>query len=338
MEEIQRTEKVVWGTGEIGRLAVSLLQQQGVRVKYFIDNNAEMHEKTVNGIAVKDVSYYLEKHEMAEIVVACSCVFHDEIRKQLGELSITNYDFFDRNIEYERERLLSYCKRGGMEDVILYHVLKNENNIFYIDVGSNDPVFGSVTKLLYDMKEACGINIDPQEEVIGITNLERPRDINLCVGIGKENKETIFYLQGGLATGRADYVVTENCKKKRIEIKPLADIVKEYIAEKQEIQLLKIDVEGMEKEVLEGADFSNCRPWIICIESTLPMTSISNYEIWEEILYKNQYLLAFSHGVNRYYLAEERRELANRFVGIEELRRIYNIFYMERNGYNTRWN
>lgn len=44
------------------------------------------------------------------------------------------------------EYLLSFSHEKNMEDIILYHVLKPETNIFWIDVGANDPVFDSVTK------------------------------------------------------------------------------------------------------------------------------------------------------------------------------------------------
>lgn len=40
-----------------------------------------------------------------------------------------------------------------MEDIFLYHVLSDvaEKDIFYIDVGANDPVNESVTCLFYNM-------------------------------------------------------------------------------------------------------------------------------------------------------------------------------------------
>ena len=43
------------------------------------------------------------------------------------------------------EYLLSFSHEKNMEDVILYHALKRKD-IFWIDVGANDPVFSSVSK------------------------------------------------------------------------------------------------------------------------------------------------------------------------------------------------
>ncbi len=46
-------------------------------------------------------------------------------------------------------RFYSYAQE--YEDLILYVVLKNVHQIFYIDAGANDPTNMSVTKLFYDM-------------------------------------------------------------------------------------------------------------------------------------------------------------------------------------------
>lgn len=43
------------------------------------------------------------------------------------------------------EYLLSYSHEKNMEDIILYHALGKKTNLFWIDVGANDPVFVSVT-------------------------------------------------------------------------------------------------------------------------------------------------------------------------------------------------
>lgn len=44
------------------------------------------------------------------------------------------------------EYLLSFSHEKNVEDIILYHVLGRKLDVFWIDVGANDPVFSSVTK------------------------------------------------------------------------------------------------------------------------------------------------------------------------------------------------
>ena len=81
----------------------------------------------------------------------------------------------------------------------------------------------------------------------------------------------------------------------------------------------KIDVEGYEREVLEGVkDWRKFRPWIFCMESTLPCTNIPCHEQWESILLNNEYIFAFKHGINRYYVAAEREYLTDNFAKINQ--------------------
>lgn len=55
-------------------------------------------------------------------------------------------------------KLISYAQNH--EDIMLWRALKSVQNGFYVDVGANDPVLDSVTKLFYD-RGWSGINIEP---------------------------------------------------------------------------------------------------------------------------------------------------------------------------------
>lgn len=68
------------------------------------------------------------------------------------------------------------------------------------------------------------------------------------------------------------------------------------------IHFCKIDVEGFERNVLEGVDFTLHRPWVMVMESTFPTTNIPNHEKWEYILLRNNYHFVYSWGINRYYI------------------------------------
>lgn len=84
-------------------------------------------------------------------------------------------------------RFISFAQE--FEDLIIYNVLKDYvSKGTYIDVGANDPVHFSVTKIFYDMGWN-GINIEPLDDKYELLMHERPRDINLCVGLGKEEGE-----------------------------------------------------------------------------------------------------------------------------------------------------
>ncbi|HOO50534.1 MAG TPA: FkbM family methyltransferase, partial [Alphaproteobacteria bacterium] len=79
------------------------------------------------------------------------------------------------------------------------------------------------------------------------------------------------------------------------------------------IHFINIDVEGAEKDVLQGLDLTNLRPWIIVIESTLPNTQVENHSNWEELLTISDYEFVYFDGLNRFYIAREQSYLKTAF-------------------------
>lgn len=321
----------IFGAGKIGLQAFNDFKKKGNIIECFIDNSEEKQGKVIFDTPVMSLSDFLaKKFEQCHVVLAASYWYQQEMKKQLKDAGIFESSIYNYERDSKQERLISYSGKEEMEDVILYHVLQDVENIFYIDVGSNDPFNASVTKLLYDIKNASGINIEPQKKLIEITEKERPRDINLCIGIGKQRGTMNLFYQGGLSTIISKNVLSSDCYSESVEIYTLKHICKKYIKNGQEISFLKIDVEGAEKDVLEGADFCRYRPWIIIIESTYPMTHISNYNEWEPILVAAKYHFVQMVGVNRYYVAnEKRKDLDEKFINVEELKNIYDIYHAE---------
>ncbi|MDR1457820.1 MAG: FkbM family methyltransferase [Puniceicoccales bacterium] len=214
--------------------------------------------------------------------------------------------------------LVSYAQ--VFEDIILYDVLGDVEDGFYIDVGANHPIEDSVTKFFYE-EGYRGINIEPLLHEYDMLKQDRPRDINLCVCAGAENGELALYERGGLSTldvniaNKWDIVPSP----RKVKIIPLSWICKEYCPKGQEIQFCKIDVEGFEREVLLGFDFQNFRPKIFLIEATEPCTMIPTEQKWEEILLNNGYEFAYQYGVNRYYVDSRFPDLKEKFVGMGKI-------------------
>ena len=65
------------------------------------------------------------------------------------------------------------------------------------------------------------------------------------------------------------------------------------------------------------------------IESTFHNTDIPNYDEWENIVLENNYHFVYAHGVNRYYVAEEKREIDGRFIPWNEIAGKYCIMQVE---------
>lgn len=322
---------VLFGAGKIGKEAAYIFSKEGKEVFCFVDNDCQKWGEKVLNIPVISLEEFIKEENDCELIITCNCENRKQILEQLKVADITKFSYIgEGELQEKRERIISYSHPSDMEDVILYHALYNLDKIYYIDIGSNDPYVSSVTKLFYDMKNAHGINVEPQKSLLKITNYERKRDINLCVGVGAESGEAEFFVQGECSTFIKQHVMNEECKSEKIRIVTLAQICDEYISDDQEISFLKIDVEGGEWSVLKGANFEKYRPYIVAMESTEPNTLVPAHEKWEDILLKANYHYVFSYGVNRYYVANEKAgDLDSRFIGVDELKLTYDIFYAD---------
>ncbi len=200
------------------------------------------------------------------------------------------------------------------EDAVLYRALKDVEKGCYIDVGANDPTTSSVTKAFYE-RAWRGINVEPVRYWFERLLKERPGDINLNVAAGAtEGALKLFEVVGsGLSTADATFArrhQESGWTLAEYEV-PMVSLNKICMEHKiQQIHFLKIDVEGFEKQVLEGLDLTRFRPWIILAEATEPMTDVENWQDWEYLLLENDYSFSNFDGLNRFYFANEHSQLA----------------------------
>jgi FkbM family methyltransferase len=143
---------------------------------------------------------------------------------------------------------------------------------------------------------------------------DRPRDINLQCAAGASNGEIEVWECDvrGWATASADVMAQHKASghkgvSHKGPVSRLADICARHVS--GEIHFLKIDVEGFEKSVIDGADFSRFRPWILVIEATRPNSTEEIHEEWENSILAADYVLAYTDGLNRFYVAKEHGEL-----------------------------
>ena len=216
-------------------------------------------------------------------------------------------------------KFITYAQ--NFEDVMLHRALRNIENGFYIDVGANDPTHESVTRVFYE-RGWSGVNIEPTDSMFARLCEARPRDVNLNLAAWRssgthplflvQESEAFATLEPAMAAlhREAGRVVTETT----IETISLRDVCERY-AGNRDIHFMKVDVEGAELQVFQGHDFSRWRPWIILGEAHGPDLSVNVYQPWEDLLTGEKYEFIYCDGLNRFYVAAERRaELAHAFA------------------------
>ena len=211
---------------------------------------------------------------------------------------------------------ISYAQ--NFEDVMLARALADVHDGFYVDVGAQDPVIDSVTRWFYE-RGWSGINIEPVAHWYERLQAMRDRDTNLMCAVSSTPGTLEMYesSDSGLSTASEDYArghIAEGreMRKRSVPTRRLDDILAEYAP--SNVHFLKIDVEGMEAEVLASLSLRQYRPWILVVEATRPNTSIDVSDAWEEAVLAADYHLVYRDGLNRFYLAEEQISRASAFA------------------------
>jgi FkbM family methyltransferase len=171
------------------------------------------------------------------------------------------YDWFGKR---------SFAQSG--EDIIADIELGKKTKGTYIDVGAFHPKLFSNTYLFYK-RGWSGVVIEPRPEAKESFAKVRPRDKFVGMGVaGKKDVLEYFEFKDGAANTfspeQADKNIKEAgrklVKKINVAVMPLADILASCGVEG--VDLLSVDVEGMDLEVLQSNDWKKYRPKIIICE------------------------------------------------------------------------
>lgn len=169
---------------------------------------------------------------------------------------------------------LSYSQEG--EDLVVARYFDGKRDGFYIDIGAHHPFRFSNTYKFYE-KGWSGICIDPLPECAELFKKYRPRDIFVQKGVSDKDEILNYYMfnepalntfDKGLAderNGLRNYKIDKIDKIDKIEVSTLENIL-ENIDVSKKVDLLSIDIEGLDLKVLKSINLKKLRPHLIIIE------------------------------------------------------------------------
>jgi len=157
--------------------------------------------------------------------------------------------------------------------MILERFLEFRPSGFYVDVGAHHPMRLSNTYRLY-RRGWRGLNIDANPGSMKAFQKVRPRDINVEAAVSSTQQELTYYIfnEPALNTFKRDlalqYAVAPYSITKEVKIMtaPLAQLLDQYVPAGTRIDLLTIDVEGLDYDVLRSNDWSRYTPEFILVE------------------------------------------------------------------------
>jgi FkbM family methyltransferase len=192
---------------------------------------------------------------------------------------------------YKRKRYESQSYSQCGEDLIvkyIFDVLQIPKPT-YLDIGAHDPFFLSNTALFYKLGSQ-GINIEPDATLFPKFLKHRKKDINLNIGIGKEDSVADFYVMSVRTLNTFSKNEAERYQSE--EGFSINEIIKTRVSTINSIlktynkgifpEFLNIDAEGVDEIIIKSIDFSKNYPLVICIETLSFSTSgreIKNTEL-----------------------------------------------------------
>lgn len=201
---------------------------------------------------------------------------------------------------------------------MLWRALGHIPNGVYVDVGAQHPRIDSVSRAFYE-NGWRGTHVEPVAAFAEMLRADRPDEtvLQLALGAQEGTLELNVIAHTGLSTAIQDYAERHQNERgyevQRVTVPVLTLNAALRSLEDTDVHWLKIDVEGFEEQVLRGWQSERLRPWVLVVEATIPNSPDTDYENWEPIVTAAGYRFVYFDGLNRFYIANERPELADAF-------------------------
>jgi FkbM family methyltransferase len=176
-------------------------------------------------------------------------------------------DLYKNNITHYKRDI--YSEFG--EDFIAAVLLGFKKNGFYVDVGAFRPKELSATYYFYKKLNWSGIVVEPNPTAKEAFESQRPRDKFVNKGVTDENGRLTYYeFNDPTLNSFSEEVYQRNqstlVNKQEIEVNRLDEILSQNIPSGASIDLMNIDVEGLDLNVLKSNDWEKFSPEVLMIE------------------------------------------------------------------------
>jgi len=242
--------------------------------------------KDRNKLRIKVINQHKQLHSCEKEI--------SELNNKLKKREVINKHLIQKNIEYKNfynkyiifssglnlEDLnfsrLSFSQEG--EDLLLLAFFEGEPDYkgFYLDIGAFHPLRFSNTQILYNHGWK-GINIDATPGSMNLFEKYRSKDINIeaAISVNDDNKlaETYYMFEEPALNSFNKELSNERIKlgyklikKQKIPIVNINHILSKHKEEFKQIDVLSIDIEGLDFRVLESLNFELFSPRYILFE------------------------------------------------------------------------
>lgn len=322
----EHSKIIIYGAGDVGKHYISQVVQSNYCDLLFVADRDYQNIK-IPSVSIQRVESIFETSEYDYIVVANNTPSDRNLIKQY----LLNNKVPENKIVAENP--FYYCSYtmqnnyggqywGGLtyaqhaDDLMILNIFMflGVSKPSYIDIGAHHPYLISNTALLYS-RGSRGINVEANPNLIKQFLLDRPEDINLCVGVGVEEKMMPFYMIDE-ESGRNSFskeAIDLYLKKEpgatikhilHIPVMTLEQIIKEY-ADGIFPDLLSIDVENMDYDILRSYDFTKNAPKVIDVEVHFKNEEDYVGDKMKELLFGQGYFLYCKMGANFIFVKDE---------------------------------